>query len=274
MGYYNNNGDGGVYSNNGSSGTFTRGLTIQELIDVVQGDLTVSCALPKLLPDMEIRRIVENIAAPWFYQNYQYAVSKIYYYVDHRAFKTEEWTKYRYIQLPCEIQSITWVYQMRVTNLMSIGINAPNLSINMGVTNQPYLSSYVTTIGELGVYKSILDSFSDMLNQMSKYTVKFHYNQMYNRLNILTAMESSLVLECYANVDKEALYADPLFIRYVIGYAKKQLGNMLGRYNFNLPGGIQYNADSLMSEGSDEMQKVEDEIKGQSNSAFMFMVKR
>jgi hypothetical protein len=78
-----------------------RAYTINELIDVVQGELTVSCALPKLLPDLEIRRIIENKAAPWFYQNYYYAVSKIYYYIDKRAFQTEEFTSYRYITLPC-----------------------------------------------------------------------------------------------------------------------------------------------------------------------------
>lgn len=251
-----------------------RAYTIEELIDVVQGALTISGSLPKLLPDLEIRRIVENQAAPFFYQHYLYAVQKVYYHVSHKAFETEEYTKYRYIQLPCEIQTINWIYEVRDTNLFSIGINAPNLSINMGVTNQPYLSSYVTTIGELGVYKTILDSFSDMLNQMSKFTVKFNYSQMTNRLNILTALKSDLVLEAWANVQEEGLYSDPMFIGYVTALAKKQLGNMMTRYNFNLPGGIQYNGDSLISEGGEEMQKIEDEVKYKGNSSFLFMVKR
>lgn len=251
-----------------------KGYTMQELIDVVQGELTVSGALPQFLPNLEIRRIVENIAAPFFYQNYYYSVQKVYYYVDHRAFQTEEWTQYRYIQLPPEIQSVSWVYNVTNTNLYSIGINAPNLSINLGVTNQPYLSSYVTTIGELGVYKTILDSFSDMLNQLSKWTVKFDFNPLNNRLNILTALEGSLVLECFANIQCDALYADQLFIRYVIAYAKKQLGIMMTRYDFELPGAVKYNGDSLISEGNDEMVKIEDTIKGMGNSSFMFMVKR
>jgi hypothetical protein len=34
-------------------------------------------------------------------------------------------------------------------SLFQLGLNTPNLSVNLGVTNQPYLSSYVTTIGEL-----------------------------------------------------------------------------------------------------------------------------
>jgi len=144
----------------------------------------------------------------------------------------------------------------------------------MGVTNQPYLSSYVTTIGELGVYKTILDSFSDMLNQMSKYTVKFNYNQMNNRLNILTALEGDLVLEAYANVQEEGLYSDPMFITYVTAHCKRQLGNMMTRYNFQLPGGVQYNGESLISEGNDDISKIEEEIKYKGNSSFMVMVKR
>jgi len=261
-----------------------RAYTVDELIDVIQGDLTISCALPKLLPDLEIRRLIENKALPWFYQNYYYAVQKIYYYIDKRAFLTEEYTRYRYITLPCEIQTISWIYETRDSSLFNIGINAPNLSINMGVTNQPYLSSYVTTIGELGVYKTILDSFSDMLDILSKYTVKFQYNQMNNRLNILSGGNAvvstvgnhyeSLILEAYANVENEALFADPMFITYVTGLAKKQLGNLMTRYDFTMPGGIKYNGDSLISEGNDEVQDVVDQIKGQSNSAFIVMVKR
>ena len=251
-----------------------RAYTIEELIDVVQGELTISGSLPKLLPDLEIRRIVENKVAPFFYQHYFYAVQKAYYHVSHKVFETDEWTQYRYIQLPCEIQSVSWVYEARKTNLFSLGINAPNLSINLGVTNQPYLSSYTTTIGELGVYKTVLDSFSDMLNQMSKFTIKHSYNQMNNRLNILTNLRSDLILEVYVNVQPEGLYSDPNFIEYTTNAAKVQLGNMLTRYNFNLPGGIQYNGDALISEGNEKINKIEEDIKYKGNSSFFFMVKR
>lgn len=270
----------------------SRAYTIEELIDVVQGELTISCALPKLLPDLEIRRIIENKAMGWFFQNYYYAVSKIYYYIDRRAFLTDEFTNYKYVTLPCEIQTISWIYETRDSSLFNIGINAPNLSINLGVTNQPYLSSYVSTIAELGTYKTILDSFSDMLDTLSLNTVKFHYNQMNNRLNILSGGNSehigtagtpssslgqtynSMVLETYANVENEALFADPMFVTYVTGMAKQQLGNLMTRYNFTLPGGIQYNGDALIGEGKDEVQRIIDEIKGQSNSSWFVMVKR
>ena len=251
-----------------------QGLTIDELIDIVQGDLTVSCSLPKLLPDLEIRRLVETQAMPWFFHNYRYAVHKIYYYIQKEAFTSDEWSKYGYIQMPHEIQSIVWLYQVRDASLFNIGINAPNLSINLGVTNQPYISSYVTTIGELGVYKSVLDSFSDMLNQFSKYTIRHHYNPLSQRLHVLGNIDTSMVAECYSNVQLEALFGDVYFQRYVTGLARMQLGNLMSRYSFKLPGGVEYNGTDLKTEGKEMVDKVEEEIKGMTNSDFLFMVKR
>lgn len=247
---------------------------IEELIDFVQQDLTVGCALPKVLPDTEIRRFVETRAVKWFYQNYQYAVSKVYYFVDKAAFTTEEYTKYKYITLPCEIQSVSYIYEVRGDSLLQLGINTPNLSVNLGVTNQPYLSSYVTTIGELGIYKTLIDSLSDMLNQLNKYTLKFHYNQMMNRLNILTNVNYNLILETYANIPAENLYNDHYFIKYVTAWGKLQTGNLLTRYDFSLPGNVKFNATDIQNQGKEEMKEVEDEIKNMAQTSFFVMVKR
>ena len=60
---------------------FDGGYTIEELIDLVQNELTISCALPKSLPDANIRQIVETRALPWFYRSYQFAVQKIYFFI-------------------------------------------------------------------------------------------------------------------------------------------------------------------------------------------------
>jgi len=53
------------------------GYTIDELIDLINSELTVGCALPKQLSSAEIRRIIETRAMPYFYRKYQYAVQKI-----------------------------------------------------------------------------------------------------------------------------------------------------------------------------------------------------
>ena len=250
------------------------GYSIEELIDFVQQDITVGCALPKTLPDTEIRRIIETRAMPYFYRRYQYAVQKIYFLIKRDAFFTEEFTKYRYVNVPCEIQSVTYLYEVRSESLYQLGINTPNLSVNLGVTNQPYLSSYVTTIGELGVYKTVLDSISDMLNQMNKYTMRFHFNQLQHRLQILTNVQYDVIMEAYANILPEFLFKDDLFIKYVTGWAKVQYGNLTGRYDFVLPGGIKINSADMISQGKEEIKEVEEHINGQADSSFFYMVKR
>lgn len=250
------------------------GFTIEEFIDQIQTELTIACALPKTLSDEAIRVIIERRALPWFYRSYQYAVQKMYFLIKKDAFFTEEFTKYRYVNVPCEIQSVVYLYEVRGQSLFQLGINTPNLSVNLGVTNQPYLSSYVTTIGELGVYKTILDSMSDMLNQLNKYTLKFQYNQLNHRLHILTNVKYDVIMEAYADIPRENLFRDDLFFKYVVGYAKQQLGNMVGRYTFTLPGGVTLNAADLVSQGKEEVKEVEESINGMSNSSWFYMVKR
>jgi hypothetical protein len=250
------------------------GYTIEELVDLVQNELTISCALPKSLPDANIRQIVETRALPWFYRSYQFAVQKIYFFIHKDAFATEEFTRYSYVTVPCAIQSVVYLYEVRGDSLFQLGINTPNLSVNLGVTNQPYLSSYVTTIGELGVYKTVLDSMSDMLNQLNKYTLKYQFNQLNHRLHILTNVQHNVIMEAYANIPQENLFRDDLFFKYVTGYAKQQLGNMMGRYDFTLPGGVKIQAADLVSQGKEEVKEVEEEIKGQSTSSWFIMVKK
>lgn len=248
--------------------------TVEEFIDFIQSDVTVGGALPKNIPDHSIRQFIETRALPWFYQNYQFAVSKMYYMIDKEAFKSDFYTNYKYLELPCEIQSVTWIYQIMNTQLLQLGINVPNLSVNLGVTNQPYLSSYVTTIGELGMYKTLIDNMSDMLNQMNLYTVKYHFNQLSHRLNILTEVRHHLVLEAYVNIPAENMFSDAYFTKYVTAWAKMQQGRLLGTFDFSLPGGVKYNHAEMISQGKEEMKEVEEEIKGMSNAAFFYLVKR
>jgi hypothetical protein len=115
---------------------------------------------------------------------------------------------------------------------------------------------------------------SDMLNQLNKYTLKYHFNHLQHRLNILTNVERDVVMEAYANILPEYLYADDLFLKYVVGLSKIQYGNLTGRYDFTLPGSVKINYADLVSQGKEEVKEVEEEINGQSNSSFFLMVKK
>ncbi len=260
-------------------------ITIDELIDFINTELTVGNMLPKVLPDLEIRRIIEQRAVPWFNRNYRYAVIKSYYMVTRQGMDVDLKTGYRSIILPCDVMNVTWIYKTNNVRLLQLGLNAPNLSINFGSGSTPFVSSYLTTVGELGVYKVIMDGFADMLNQLSKTTYKYHYNQNDNRLHILTSIDEdntanlngtpdpnvALVLECYISIEPESLYTDELFQRYVVGMCKLQMGNLLGRYNFNLPGGIQINVADIQAQADKEMTDAKDEINKMTNASFFKM---
>ena len=261
-------------SPNNLEGGTSKGYTIEELVDLVNQELTLDCALPQVLPLKTIRRVITTQAQPWFYQNYRYATQQSYYLINRNLLETEQFTRYKYIYLPQEIQTVVYLFKINRDSLFQLGLNAPNLSVNLGVTNQPYLSSYVTTIGELGVYKATLDNFSDMLDHFNLFSVKYDYNQMSNRLHILTNVKDDIIAECYANIEPEHLYADPMFIDYVTGLSKIKLGELVGRFDFNLPGGVKYNTQLMLDEGKDMRDKVVESIKSMPTTDFFFLVKK
>jgi hypothetical protein len=81
-------------------------------------------------------------------------------------------------------------------------------------------------------------------------------------------------MEAYANIPAENLFKDDLFYKYVVGQSKVMMGNLVGRYDFQLPGSVKINAADLISQGKEEITAVEEEIKGQSDSSFFILVKK
>jgi len=81
-------------------------ITIEQLIDVVQQDLTFSGMFDKVLPDTEIYRIVKEHALEWFYKNYQFSLIKSYYWMSKSCLQTEQYTKFKYFILPEEIENV------------------------------------------------------------------------------------------------------------------------------------------------------------------------
>jgi hypothetical protein len=247
-------------------------ITVEQIIDIIQADLTVSGLLPKILPDIEIKRLIKEHSLEFFYKNYQFATQKVFYLLKPDFLQTEQFTKYQYLVLPTEFEGITRILYVDDTNLFRLGIQAPYLSINLGVTNQPFLTSFVTTAGELSVYRSIISYFSDEINKLTKQTVKHYFNHINKRLNFLTKLESkTMVLEAWVRIQEEELFDLQLFKDYSIGLSKAKMGEVIGRLNFNMPGNFQYNAADIIAQGEKLMDGVKEQIKGESTVAWFIM---
>lgn len=249
-------------------------MTIEMIVDYVQADLTFSGLMPKVLPDTEVYRLIKEKALEWFYKNYQFAVMKSYYMLDRNFLKHEDYTRTGYLIMPEEIENIVRITEINDPSLFRIGIQAPNLSINFGVTNQPYLTSFVTNVGELGVYRQILSAFSDEINKMSRNYTKYSFNPVNKRLHILDEVRTNLMLDVYVRIEQEELFHNQLFKDYIVGLSRVRLGEALGRLNFNMPGNFQYNSSDIISQGQDLLDKTMEKVKETSPNTSFFIMKR
>ena len=247
-------------------------MTIEQLIDLVQADLTFSGMMPKVLPDLEIQRLIKEHALQWFYKNYQYALIKSYYKLDQNFINHDYYTSHGYITLPEECENVVKIYNINDPSLFRIGLQSPNLSIGLGVSNVPYLTSFVSNVGELGVYKSVLSAFSSELNKMSKLYNKYSYNPENKRLHMLGEVKNDLMIEIYLRIECEELFCSNLFKDYVIGLSRKRFGELVSRIDFPMPGGFKYSGPDLITQGQELIDKTIENVKGQSpNSSFFIM---
>lgn len=246
-------------------------MTIDQLVDIVQADLTMTGLFDKILPDLEIYRLVREEALEWFYKNYQFSKIKIFYFLDRNFLTTEQYHRNKYLILPPEVEDIVRIVKVDNPTMFRLGIQAPNLSINMGVTNQPFLTSFVSTAGELGVYRSVISNFADQINKMTANTLRFNFNHINKRLVFLTSVEVDLMLECYVRIEEEELFDHVYFKQYITGLSQMRMGQAVGRFNFNMPGNFQYNAADMISQGKEKMDAVVEKVKSESNVAWFIM---
>lgn len=246
-------------------------MTIDQLVDIVQADLTITGLFDKILPDLEIYRLIREEALEWFYKNYQFSKVKIFYFLDRNFLTTEQYHRNKYLILPQEVEDIVRIVKVDNPTLFRLGIQAPHLSINLGVTNQPFLTSFVTTAGELGVYRSVISNFADQINKMTANTLRFNYNHITKRLLFLTSVETDLMLECWVRIEEEELFDHVYFKQYLIGLAQVRMGQAVGRFNFNMPGNFQYNAADMISQGQAKIDMVVEKIKSESQVAWFIM---
>lgn len=247
-------------------------MTIEEIIHAVNQELTVSGKVQKDIPDVEIRRII-NEALDWFYWNYPYALYKTYYFVpNEKILKQPHISNTGYVELPDCINNVIYVYAPNRNDLFQLGVYAPDLRIGLGVTSQPYLTSYITSIGELTVTRTAIQSFGEVLRRLTRTTIKWDYDNAGKTLHLLSNLppqSHDIVLECYKKSEPEHLFEDNYFRRYVFAYGKKQLGMILARYDFQLPGNFKVNYDTILRYADEELREVKDEIKAMSKSTFL-----
>lgn len=243
-------------------------LTKDEFIANIQDEISVACALPFSIPRKEIERIMD-MAAKWFYKNDEDAVEERYFVIPVTAFDSEEFKRSRTIKLPDCIQSVFRVNPLRESFGRRTSFDG---TADFGIERM-FLSDS-GTVGETTeslMYYVINLSWLDLSNHILNHTIGFNYNRNSNKLFFSGGKpDRDCVVSCDVKLPLEYLMKEELFFRYVSAKCKIQLARILGTFDFKYPGDITINYDTIKSEGQDELDKVEQEIKDDESMDFFF----
>lgn len=243
-------------------------LGLDEFIDVIRNNITLSCKLPYTLGNANIERIVKYDALRYFYREYKYANQRTYYYVDLLSMYKNRNTDIKFITLPDEIEAVRWVYMVNFHDMYNLGYLLPQNSIGFGQTSQPYVATI--NVSEFAESLAVMQNFQDALATFNKNTVKNTFDPNSKRFEVQTSLKRNLILEVYAHIPEDALFGDPYFINYVTGTAMMDFSMQLSFVDMQLAGNTKISTDRMYERGKEMRDKVIEYIKGITRGGFFF----
>lgn len=269
---------------------------LADFIERVNNQMTVNCQLPFRIPNAGVAQIVQE-AKKWFYSNYEDALEELYITapasvfwgndfkyglynrdgMDGNEIKKSETKKERgTIVMPENVYSVIRVFQlMGFAGEAGWGgsrIDADNrdFSVRRMFTSYMY-SDRVSQAADNLTYWTINWYFFDQSRQMLQPMNSFKYNRLSRRLRFTGELPTyTCVFNVLCTVPDCNLFEDDLFFRYVVAQCMRQMGRILGTFQFNLPGNIGINYDNYMSWGNEELQNIKDEIEQNRKSVAYF----
>lgn len=230
-------------------------MTRAEFLDIIHSNATLNCKLPFTLGMDNIERVLEFDALPYFYRMYYHALRKTHYYVDLISMIRNKSTDTKLIQLPLEIESITWIYLVNYSDMMNLGHMFANSNLSMGLTTTPYVSHL--SFSDWGVATAAMQAVGDSMAIFSKNTLKHNFDPNTKILEILTSTQYNMILEVYARIPEEYLYNDPWFIKYVTGKVLQDFAIELSFSDVTLAGNVKLQVDRIATRGDKYIEEVE-----------------
>lgn len=242
-------------------------MTKAELINIVQGELTASCALPYSPPDKEIDRIIE-LEMKWLYREYRELVTDRIYILDKRYYGSPEWKATRTYQLNKCTQGVKRVTEM--TNGSRVfGINDPDLNFDRLMASDLYLTPLSS---DQITYRTIQWSFWDLARAYNLVDINHRFNPNTHRLVITgrTPVESLFIL-AMDEIPREDAYEDPIVEKWIIAKSKISLARIMGTFNYQLAGNVTINYEQWRSEGQEELAELKETVNDNNSPDWFLM---
>lgn len=257
---------------------------LNAFLEELGDDITGACMIPIQLPQKEIMNIVKR-AKKWFYKKYEYSVAENYYVIPKSIFDTEYFKSNRTLTLPGanpvtgggEVYSVFGLYDL-ASGFNGIGggmdirfQSGSDFSVEKMLFSRMYNGSGIADSAEELQYYVLNASLVDMSRMILENPVSFHYSQLTGDLKIMgDTPKGDVVLHVYETIPDCALFNDEIFFRYCSAKIKQSLGAKLGIFKFALPGNVEFDYDAIKSMGDDELEAIEEEIKGDEGVDWMF----
>lgn len=226
-------------------------------------DLKVYCLRRLGFPVIEINIDEEQMEdrvddALQFYRDWHYDGTERTY-LKHQI--TAEDKTNQYVPVPANINSITRV--LGIGNGLQTN-NLFNLRYQIHL-NEVYdwsssrLQNYVMSMERIALLDEILTG--KQMIRFSRHTDKMYIDMDWERV----AVGEYIIIECYRVLDPDvhgSVWDDWWLKRYTTALFKLQWGENLSKYTgMQLPGGMTFNGDRLISEAREEIDKLEVEIR-------------
>lgn len=238
-----------------------------ELIKDLQDEVTFSGAMPYSVPVKELKRIIENDTR-YFYDNWRHAVESRYLYLPLHMFESDRFKKFRTIQLP---DCVAFVVDCKEAKGGSIFA-----TIDRDFAEEKFIGSeiYLTPfMGESIMYRTIMFSFLDLTKGLMIDSIAYDFNKNSKLLGIIgRTPKTGTVLRVFKKLDKDKLYNDELFQRYVRAHAKLRTAHMLETFNYTLPGDVTVNYQSITATAEKEMDDVKKMMAAENVPDWMYLM--
>ena len=239
-------------------------------IATINSEVTVGCALPFNVPIKEIKRIIDTAFKHFVKEHgdYTYPESLLI-----SASTMRKWVHQQGVEpictprksrrrgkllLPPDVEYVDGVYDLyrnfgEAGGSRYMGGVAYTVPQRFGINSQYALA-------DCAEYAICMLSFSDLTRMITVPTVSTTFNPINKTLYFTGHVPVGDVVICVrSHIDKIDAFNDELFYRYCVCMCKLQLGEILERYNYTLPGNITLKSPADAARA--ELEKLEEEIK-------------
>lgn len=227
-------------------------------------ELTQSCAIQLPIPPASIPPLILQ-AAQYFWQNCDYAVEERYYCV-----KNEDFNRCgpnTTVKLPPQIVSVFGVH--KITDSFNYGVMG-DFGLERMILNNSAMAfgagGQLTDVFGSGMGYNLMDVTAALYEvqtykSMFDVPLTYNYNEFSNELVILGDLGySDIILQTFRRLKIQDLYKNYYFFRLCVAFGLRSMSQIVGTFDFKLPGGVTINYQRFQDMAQEYIQEVQDWI--------------